>query len=59
MARLSTEVMPHCTTLQVEHKIQSSDGPLQLQLAMVTQPEHILVAKLHCCFILNDGVSIT
>lgn len=42
MARMFVDVMPHCTTLQVEHKIQSSDGPLQLQLAMVTQPEHIL-----------------
>lgn len=37
--------MPHCTTLQVEHKIQSSDGPLQLQLAMVTQPELTLGCK--------------
>ncbi len=35
-------VMPHCATMQVEHKIQSSDGPLQLQLAMVTQLEHML-----------------
>lgn len=34
--------MPHCTALQVEHKIQSSDGPLQLKLAMVVQPEHML-----------------
>ncbi len=45
MARLSTEAMPHCTTLQVEHKIQSSDGPLQLQLAMVTQSEYMLDEK--------------
>lgn len=26
----------NCSLIQVEHKIQSSDGPLQLQLAMVS-----------------------